>query len=651
MDAKKNKALYKDLVGICFAPQDASDSIECPQNNKWNECKEPCEYYSNFLSANEFIYGSKYSPRAWSSKLLLSYVDYAITDNNNKIDSDPEYKEVKLVTTLPPPNLLPQKRGLSSQKNEDVMNIKTNIIKNDIDGDKLLNIITDVVNYMKLDKSKNKNLFSIIRKHIKIIFSQKMIERMFKGGLFKMSLDTNFRYFFGDLYDIMKNMDEHISNIPKSNLILSHLWAQRVSEFYDDKYARVTCTAPILRLNYEVVSYINDDIFVKEKNKSSSIYLRIKEFIDNITKCLKSTFSYIIIPLSLHVRYVDDANCIKRNSTIDYKGHRNILFYDKNKRILTRYEPYGATTIKFYESKFLDNAIHKIFSYAGVTDIKYIMPHTVCPNIIADMPRYGIQQLEKNMEHNADIPRDGYCVTWSYAYLISRLAHPSKTNEEIQKNMMGDVQIDKYAKGGDRTDTTDEYKKLVNMISVELRALMENIVLVSKLDPFYRIEYPEDKITCKSIINKLNEGKEINIIDISQMIFNDCITSMHGDEKLREEFKNAYDKITAYIDKTHASELLYDDIVASMINSYNEVLTCRREDDIYKKDLDFIAGVIIKTDRVGAKLDDRIVKLHADEQDLNAKILDINKENEIIAEIKKNRTNDDDDVTALFDLV
>lgn len=650
----KNKDLYKDLIGICYAPQDTTDLSACPRDKKWNECTKtkPCKYYSNFLSAKEFIYGSKYSPRSWSPESLLLYVDYAISHNNKtKLYRDPAYiipayKNVQLsvkpssssshLEDNPPQRPIVHRQETATElydwshlTKEDVEHVKKSIVDKKISGDKLLNMISDIVNYIKLNDGTNDILFEKVLYHVSNIFSKKMVLDMFKD---EKKLDTNFRYFFADLYNTMKKMDQYINEIPETKKNKLYLWTERVGEFYDHKYADISCSGITLYIDYDFATYIIQDKYVDEKNEHDLVYLRVKKFIDEIAECLKRS-SYIIVLLNLRVEYDDIDGSIRRsNNFARNKGHRNILFYNNKKNILERYEPHEANNSARRDTKFLDDVLRKIFSYTRIgRKYKYIMPTEVCPSIVSDMPLYDVQSqsLEEDMQHKANISKDGYCVTWSYAYFINRVAYPAKTYEQITKDMMGNVQVSKMK----NDKLTEEYGQLVNMLSIELYELMENIILVSKLDQFYRKQYPKYDMTFQTMKDDLNKGKKINMADISRMIFQYSL-SMDGNTIQRDEFKNTYGKITAYIDKTEVADLLYDDIVTQMIGEYGIIID-DEEDITYHDDLNFIIGVICKTERIKVKLNERIAGLRAEREELTDKIVNIDKENKIIADIQK----------------
>jgi hypothetical protein len=125
-------------------------------------------------------------------------------------------------------------------------------------------------------------------------------------------------------------------------------------------------------------------------------------------RCLQSDAKYVIIPVSFQV-----CSC----------KHMNILFLDKNKKEVERFEPNGS---RFYEAKncpseFLDQELTNFFEEFK---FQYIRPNEFCPY-------YGPQSIEHEYQ-------GGFCITWSFLYAMERLGNPSRklTSTNMTKNII-----------------------------------------------------------------------------------------------------------------------------------------------------------------------------------------------------------------------
>jgi hypothetical protein len=171
----------------------------------------------------------------------------------------------------------------------------------------------------------------------------------------------------------------------------------------------------ILAMIREILTFNSPYIKVIPKNRDCS-QLQEDNYKMNISetfkklfqRCLQSDSKYVIIPVSF-----DLCNC----------KHMNILFIDKNKKEVERFEPNGS---RFYETelcpnKFLDQELTIFFK---TFEFKYINPSDFCPY-------FGPQTMETGYE-------SGFCVTWSFLYAMERLGNPSRklTSYNMTKNII-----------------------------------------------------------------------------------------------------------------------------------------------------------------------------------------------------------------------
>lgn len=154
---------------------------------------------------------------------------------------------------------------------------------------------------------------------------------------------------------------------------------------------------------------------------------------------------------------------------ISETSHANIIIFDKNKKILERFEPYGI--INFLETKKLDgfikNNIGLILKKYYNQKIIYLSPEKLFMDI-------GFQIISQDMELSVKKYGDpaGYCLAWTYWYLELRLINPDINPKKLIKYSMDKIINNKI----------DEPKKLfINYIRDYAHGLdqQKNLILLT----------------------------------------------------------------------------------------------------------------------------------------------------------------------------
>lgn len=102
------------------------------------------------------------------------------------------------------------------------------------------------------------------------------------------------------------------------------------------------------------------------------------------------------------------------------KSHANALIFDKENKVLTRYEPRGART-RVYDNSKLDNVIRNWLKQIYGDKWKYNGPIDYCPNI-------GPQKKETSVKNNDNVD---FCTIWSLLYIHFRIMNPKMSDKQI----------------------------------------------------------------------------------------------------------------------------------------------------------------------------------------------------------------------------
>ena len=109
------------------------------------------------------------------------------------------------------------------------------------------------------------------------------------------------------------------------------------------------------------------------------------------------------------------------------EAHANALVYDKETRILERYEPNGGSYGHF-DQQGLDKALQSYFSdKIGF----YNEPNISCP--------LGLQDIEGDENNDGAKNIGGNCAAWSLYYMELRLANPTMTAKEVVNHAAAEI--------------------------------------------------------------------------------------------------------------------------------------------------------------------------------------------------------------------
>ncbi len=141
-------------------------------------------------------------------------------------------------------------------------------------------------------------------------------------------------------------------------------------------------------------------------------------FVDEIKKCDKR---FVIVYLPLLGGKVTAAGKVKLPG-----AHANILIYDKDQKVLERFEPHGSissSVSKLFNVPDLDKELQKFASKLGA---EYYRPLDFCPK----QGPQGQQEHEKVFAKYTG-KKEGFCAAWSFWYVILRMSNPDVSRTGI----------------------------------------------------------------------------------------------------------------------------------------------------------------------------------------------------------------------------
>ena len=132
---------------------------------------------------------------------------------------------------------------------------------------------------------------------------------------------------------------------------------------------------------------------------------------DTIKRCISNeTVRFVIIPMVL--------------TDPDSNAHAGILIYDKINRILERFEPHGADSLRSFEPKLLDSAIEKTMKPIIGPGMRYLSPMNITPDL-------GPQAIAEMKEISFQGDPEGFCMSWTLWYADLRMSNPDKPGPEL----------------------------------------------------------------------------------------------------------------------------------------------------------------------------------------------------------------------------
>lgn len=153
----------------------------------------------------------------------------------------------------------------------------------------------------------------------------------------------------------------------------------------------------------------------------TNLKIIIEQFLNDNSKL------YLIIPLGIEL----------------YNGaHANILFYDKNKHEIERFEPYGNSFPPSfnYIPESLDLQLENLFKNFFNDSLKYFKP-------IMYQPKIGLQLLdtiEYDKEKNIGDP-GGFCAAWSLWYCEMRITNINVDRKDITNKLINYIRTKRIA--------------------------------------------------------------------------------------------------------------------------------------------------------------------------------------------------------------
>ena len=229
------------------------------------------------------------------------------------------------------------------------------------------------------------------------------------------------------------------------NSILAMLYLSR-------KYENITCMTGISRVINITVGQLKDHYYIDFTDfmitlLGSDIFIHFS-VVKEINDCLVSNQRFIILPLTL-----------RENPS--GPGHAGLLIYDKNTKILERFEPHGYNTN--VDARLFDNKI--VETLENDTNIKinqYLKPIDFCPAV-------SFQTLEDG----PSLPTDpgGFCQSWVFYYIELRMRNPNIDREDLIKTTIGYIQSNRL-----------EFKKLIRGYSYMLRHINRIVESTSQED-------------------------------------------------------------------------------------------------------------------------------------------------------------------------
>lgn len=166
-------------------------------------------------------------------------------------------------------------------------------------------------------------------------------------------------------------------------------------------------------------------VIIQERSKKYIVNLTGKAE-NSIFDCLKSDKNFSIIYLS--ISFLD-------NERKEVMAHVNMLIYNKTRREIERFEPYGHTT-PFYDAIVFDDTLKKYFrtgEFKKYID-RYVSPRELCPT----MPVL-FQAMDRKQKRELGISGYGWCQTWSIWYAHLRLSNKKLSQDIIIRRAMAEL--------------------------------------------------------------------------------------------------------------------------------------------------------------------------------------------------------------------
>lgn len=149
-------------------------------------------------------------------------------------------------------------------------------------------------------------------------------------------------------------------------------------------------------------------------------------FVDEIKKCDKR---FVIVYLPLLGGKVTATGKVKLPS-----AHANILIYDKDQKILERFEPHGAMGSGLRVTFNIPELDQQLEKFAGKLGAQYYHPLDFCP-------KHGPQTQQEHEKVFAKYTgtKSGFCAAWSFWYVILRMTNPDISRTSIIEQALSSI--------------------------------------------------------------------------------------------------------------------------------------------------------------------------------------------------------------------
>ena len=152
-----------------------------------------------------------------------------------------------------------------------------------------------------------------------------------------------------------------------------------------------------------------------------------------IMSCMKNKARFIIISLNMRT-------LLKIDGVLKGNQHANVLFYDKKKSTLERYDPHGPTPeyLQRKRSKIMDVDLVEYFTDIGLIKSRadYYAPIDFCPRWTTWQKGLEGHQFLQNLQSN---DFSGSCSTWCMWYIDERLGNPNKDRDTVIQDSIAEM--------------------------------------------------------------------------------------------------------------------------------------------------------------------------------------------------------------------
>lgn len=322
----------------------------------------------------------------------------------------------------------------------------------------------EIFDFMKIvDKQIRNNNIVDIKKHINIIMP-KISKIEFTSGLFNADGIHNTIY-------MMYILTKYKNCIIPMRYPIDDKMAWEINKFKIEMFPRDKVSHFIT----SVVSFYSETFYSILPCmifwRNIKLNFKTKNFLMYLTRSINTNYRFVILKLTLVP------------STIIL--HANIVIYDKQRNIITRFEPYGDWNIldSIYLDKMLFNAFKKALPNNKLKSLKYIRPTQYLSET-----RFQSSSLDNyNMERNFGDPA-GFCLAWCYWFVELKMLNPDIDEKILVKSALNEIIIN--AKNTDTNPLLNYIRKYAKHLDDEKNKIFEKIN-INETD-YYKINPSND---------------------------------------------------------------------------------------------------------------------------------------------------------------